>query len=61
LFLKLLKIKQAAYEFINFMLDPKNAAQNAKYVGYATPNIKAQKLLPKEIKKISNFIQSNKQ
>lgn len=55
------KNKAGAYAFINFMLDPKNAAQNAEYIGYATPNIKAQKLLPKEIKMISNFIQVNKQ
>lgn len=38
----------AAYAFINFMLEPKNAAQNADYVGYATPNAAAKKLLPKE-------------
>lgn len=39
--------KKAAYQFINFMLEPKNAAQNARYVGYATPNWKAKQLLPK--------------
>jgi spermidine/putrescine transport system substrate-binding protein len=39
----------AAYAFINFMLEPENAAQNAEYVGYATPNTKAEALLPKEI------------
>lgn len=42
------------------MLDPKMLLKNAEYIGYATPNIKAQKL-PKEIKMISNFIQVNKQ
>ena len=41
--------KKAAYEFINFMLDPQNAAQNAQYVGYATPNKAAKKELPKKI------------
>lgn len=39
----------AAYAFINFMLEPKNAAENAEYVGYATPNVAAKKLLPKEV------------
>lgn len=31
------------------MLEPKNAAQNAEYIGYATPNKAAQALLPKEV------------
>ncbi len=39
----------AAYAFINFMLEPENAAQNAEYVGYSTPNQEAMKLLPSEI------------
>ncbi|BAU28603.1 spermidine/putrescine-binding protein [Aneurinibacillus soli] len=38
-----------AHKFINFMLDPKHAAQNAKYVGYSTPNEKALAFLPKDI------------
>ncbi|MDR1521778.1 MAG: ABC transporter substrate-binding protein [Streptococcaceae bacterium] len=42
---------KGAYKFINFMLRAENAAQNAKYIGYATPNIKALKLLPKAIRK----------
>lgn len=29
---------EGAHQFINFMLDPENAAQNADYVGYSTPN-----------------------
>lgn len=29
---------EGAHQFINFMLDPEIAAQNADYVGYATPN-----------------------
>lgn len=41
--------KRAAYQFINFMLEPDNAAQNAQYVGYATPNLAAKKLLPKKV------------
>ncbi|MBA2876815.1 ABC transporter substrate-binding protein [Thermaerobacillus caldiproteolyticus] len=40
---------EGAHQFINFMLDPKNAAQNAEYVGYSTPNEKALEYLPKEI------------
>ena len=43
------KNKAAAYEFINFMLEPKNAAKNAEYVGYATPNKAAKKLLPHSV------------
>lgn len=38
-----------AYAFINFMLTPENAAQNAEYIGYATPNMKAKDLLAEEI------------
>ena len=41
--------KAAAYQFINFMLEPANAAQNARYVGYATPNRRAKQLLPKQV------------
>ena len=41
--------KEAAYAFINFMLEPKNAAQNAEYIGYSTPNEAAKKQLPIEI------------
>lgn len=40
---------KAANAFINFMLEPKNAAQNAKYVGYATPNQGAMKYLDKSV------------
>lgn len=29
---------EGAHAFINFMLEPENAAQNADYVGYSTPN-----------------------
>lgn len=38
-----------AHKFINFMLDPENAAQNTEYVGYSTPNAEALKLLPEDI------------
>lgn len=40
---------EGAYRFINFMLRPENAARNAKYIGYATPNKAAKALLPKDI------------
>ncbi|MBO0995857.1 ABC transporter substrate-binding protein [Bacillus sp. SD088] len=40
---------EGAYKFINFMLDPENAAQNADYVGYSTPNQKALDYLDEEV------------
>ncbi|GAB2501604.1 ABC transporter substrate-binding protein [Alkalibacterium psychrotolerans] len=40
--------EEAAYAFINFMLDPEVAAQNADYVGYSTPNESALAFLPEE-------------
>lgn len=46
---------EGAYAFINFMLEPENAAINAKYIGYATPNKEAKKLLPKEIVEDEQF------
>ncbi|MGL5295598.1 MAG: ABC transporter substrate-binding protein [Culicoidibacterales bacterium] len=39
----------AAYEFINFMLRPEVAAQNADYVGYSTPNAAAMELMDEEV------------
>ncbi len=39
-----------AYKFIDFMLNEKNMAKNAEYVGYSVPSSKAKKLLPKEVK-----------
>lgn len=44
-----------AHQFINFMLAPENAAQNAEYVGYSTPNKKALELLPEEITEDRRF------
>ncbi|MGK0550805.1 ABC transporter substrate-binding protein [Enterococcus faecalis] len=46
---KTAKNVKGAYAFINFMLRPENAAQNAEYIGYSTPNQAAKKLLPKEV------------
>lgn len=40
---------EGAHQFINFMLDPEVAAQNADYVGYSTPNKAALELLPEDI------------
>ena len=40
---------EGAHKFINFMLDPENAAQNTEYVGYSTPNAAALEYLPEEI------------
>lgn len=57
---KTVKNKKAAYEFINFMLKPDNAAQNARYVGYATPNERAKKELPAKIRDDHEFYPSAK-
>ncbi|MGT2887398.1 ABC transporter substrate-binding protein [Streptococcus didelphis] len=55
---KTMKHKKEAYAFINFMLRPENAAQNAEYIGYATPNNKAKDLLPAKIKNDKAFYPS---
>lgn len=46
---KTVKNIDGAYEFINFMLRPEVAAQNADYVGYSTPNKEALTLLDPEV------------
>lgn len=46
---------QGAYHFINFMLEPEHAAQNAEYVGYAIPVEPAKDLLPKEVTEDRTF------
>ena len=46
---------EGAHVFINFMLDPENAAQNAEYVGYSTPNAAAMEMLPEEIREDERF------
>ncbi|PZL73093.1 spermidine/putrescine ABC transporter substrate-binding protein [Enterococcus plantarum] len=50
---------KGSYEFINFMLRPENAAQNAEYIGYSTPNKAAKTLLPKEISSDEQFYPSD--
>ncbi|MBD3109068.1 ABC transporter substrate-binding protein [Bacillus sp. AGMB 02131] len=40
---------EGAHAFINFMLDPENAAQNADYVGYSTPNVGAFEYMDEEV------------
>lgn len=40
---------EGAYAFINFMLRPENAARNAAFVGYSTPNEKAKELMDPEV------------
>ncbi|MGT2851941.1 ABC transporter substrate-binding protein [Streptococcus pasteurianus] len=47
-----------AYAFINFMLRPENAAQNAEYIGYSTPNDVAKELLPDDVKNDQAFYPS---
>ncbi|GGC78107.1 ABC transporter substrate-binding protein [Enterococcus wangshanyuanii] len=56
---KTAKNVKGSYEFINFMLRPENAAQNAEYIGYSTPNKEAKKLLPKEISGDEQFYPSD--
>lgn len=48
-----------AYAFINFMLDPENAAVNAEYVGYSTPNDDAIALMDPEITEDEQFYPSD--
>ena len=49
---------EGAYAFINFMLRPENAARNAAYVGYSTPNEKAKELMDPEITSDETFYPS---
>lgn len=42
------KHKTEAEQFINFLSEPENAAENVDYIGYATPNIGAYELLDEE-------------
>lgn len=47
--------KEGAYAFINFMLEPENAAQNTEWVGYSTPNLEAMEYLDPEITSDTRF------
>ncbi len=49
---------EGAYAFINFMLRPENAARNAVFVGYATPNEAAKELLDEEVVSDETFYPS---
>lgn len=53
--------KPAAYAFLNFMSDPRNAAQNAEWVGYSTPNKGALKYLPKSLTQDHEWYPTSKQ
>lgn len=46
---------EGAHAFINFMLDPEVAAQNADYVGYSTPNEQAIALMDPEVTEDERF------
>jgi spermidine/putrescine transport system substrate-binding protein len=46
---------EGAHRFINFMLDPENAAQNTEYVSYSTPNKTALEYLPEEVVEDERF------
>ncbi|MDW0115886.1 ABC transporter substrate-binding protein [Sporosarcina thermotolerans] len=46
---------EGAYAFLNFMLDPEVAAQNADYVGYSTPNLTALDLMDPEVVEDERF------
>jgi len=39
-----------AHAFIDFLHEPRRAAQNAEFVRYATPNLAAQELLPEDLR-----------
>ncbi len=52
------KNREGAYELISFLLRPDVAAQNAEYIGYATPNKEAMKLLPEDVVEDEQFYPS---
>ncbi|WP_053364992.1 ABC transporter substrate-binding protein [Bacillus sp. FJAT-27245] len=52
---KTAKNTEAAHKFINFMLDPKIAAQNTEWVCYSTPNKEALQFMPEEMTSDERF------
>ncbi|MDT2639323.1 ABC transporter substrate-binding protein [Enterococcus dongliensis] len=54
------KNQEGAYDFINFMLKPEIAKQNAEYIGYSTPNKTALAMLPKNISGDKQFYPDDK-
>lgn len=56
---KTAKNVEGAYDFINFMLEPENAAQNAEYIGYSTPNKAALEIMDPEITSDEQFYPSD--
>ncbi|MFC3419825.1 PotD/PotF family extracellular solute-binding protein [Salinicoccus hispanicus] len=52
---------EGAHQFMNFLLDPENGAQNTEWVGYATPNEAAYQLLDKEIRQDERFYPDQEQ
>ena len=52
--------KKEAEQFINFMLDAKNAAQNVEYIQYSTPNQAAFELLSDKLKNDPNAYPNEK-
>ncbi|WP_338471465.1 ABC transporter substrate-binding protein [Niallia sp. XMNu-256] len=55
---KTAKNVEGAHQFINFMLDPENAAQNTDYVSYSTPNKAALQFLDEEVVNDERFYPS---
>ena len=54
------KNRQSALNFLNYINEPKIAAQQAQYLYYATPNMAAKKLLPEEFTNNKNLYPDQK-
>ena len=50
-----------AYALMNFLNQPENAARNAEYIGYSTPNKDAVPLLPTEVTENPGFYPNDEQ
>lgn len=53
--------QDGAYQFINFLLDSENAAQNTDWVGYATPNAAALELMDETVREDERFYPADTQ